>query len=176
MWDADNTGACVINNGGPAPDDDSDDSGDDNDEQEMVPNQKVIIEEVNEDEEAGEDEQEEDPVQAEYERNVAVLKAENDDELWEGTARETLFSEDVNHVELFHAAHNDGNQGQESKEWMKDATGNASLFSKRENGESSTSNEGRSMRGASDTEDEKDQGVGHSEQRGVVGPEPPLPP
>ncbi|KAG2331161.1 hypothetical protein Bca52824_002341 [Brassica carinata] len=84
----------------------------------------------------------------EYECNVAALKAENDDEeLWNGSYRETMFSEEYYRVDMFNEARNGGSVSQKRKAWMQDANVNSSKFANIQTGDSSRSNDMKRKRG-----------------------------
>ncbi|XP_013645844.2 uncharacterized protein LOC106350516 [Brassica napus] len=171
------TGACVINNGGPAPDDGNDDSDGEEDMDVRAPNQGVIIEEVQEEEDRAEEDQDVDPVQEEYEHNAVTVETENvDEEVWNDPYRETLYSVDYYPVEMLNADSSIGRMNQKRKNWLQDADGNTLKFTNIEAGESSRGNESKRQRGVGETGDAENTDESQTEQRGAVGPEPPLPP
>ncbi|XP_056860041.1 uncharacterized protein LOC130508511 [Raphanus sativus] len=183
------TGACVINNGGPGPGgDDGNNSAEDNDEAddevEMIPNQGIIIEEIGDEDEVAEPDPVADQIQEEYERNVAALEEENDDdELWNGPARTTMFTSEMERdlvdPAVFNRGYNNADIGLKRKDWLRSANGNASKFEK---GETSGTSAAKRLREspveapAEAMEDDKETDDATDMVRGAVGPEPPLPP
>ncbi|XP_056865058.1 uncharacterized protein LOC130511686 [Raphanus sativus] len=180
------TGACVINNGGDAPDAGDNDSGDDHDDVELVPNQGIIIEEINDEDIGPEEEAPVEHAQEMYERQVEEMEeVADDEELGRGPYIATMFSDEYNTEEMYStdpfglraAAASDKDEiakGMKRKVWMEEADVNKAKFTKREWGESSTLSASRLTE--EQREDNAEQSTNKAEQRGAVGPEPPLPP
>ncbi|RID40304.1 hypothetical protein BRARA_J00361 [Brassica rapa] len=173
------TGACVINNGGAAPDAGNDDSGDDQDDEELGAEQ-------NEEEPVN-------PIQEEYERQTTdmVADAEDADDLWNGEAMPNMFSNEPIGDEMYNPIDPFGlraeaekvekaaGKSMKRKIWVEEATDNQLKFFKREKGETSGGIERMESSDASfqcKNVGNTDQSTHTTEQRGAVGPEPPLPP
>lgn len=203
------SGACLIQNGGPDPDNGDNEQGDDDAEDvevEMVPNHGVIIEEINDDAaaEGGDDgneavgqntEADTEPVdleQEEYERNIRMVEEEADDEeLWNGHRKYTMFSSDVDRDEMYNPLYPNGQEfpkgppedpSLKRKAWLTSTEGNSSMkYFTGEKGESSgTSQTKRKKKNVTEQseqyENESTRVAGLHIERGAVGPEPPLPP
>ncbi|KAG2331451.1 hypothetical protein Bca52824_002631 [Brassica carinata] len=81
--------------------------------------------------------------QEEYERSIAAIEAEADDEeLYSGEAKQTMFTEDFNMSEMYNpippfGERCDGVECSKRKTWLNSATDNVAKFTNMEPGETS---------------------------------------
>ncbi|KAG2264938.1 hypothetical protein Bca52824_072017 [Brassica carinata] len=93
----------------------------------------------------GEEEAEADPVQEEYERNIEAIENEADDEeLWSGAGKQTMYSDDLICDEMYNPIDPFGIRkekeiGAKRKGWLDDAEKNVASFGCVETGEASSS-------------------------------------
>lgn len=179
------SGACVIQNGGPGDGGDDNDSGDDQEDGEIPPNHGVIIEEIHEDAAQGNEEAVADQVGEAYERYVEMQEeVAEDDELWNGAAKRTMFTDEVYDEESYYPypvrkmGTSDYEIGEKRKIWLTDGSGNKAIFFR---GESSGSQNAKRKKfvppGVEDIGGTSLEKEGpNDEPRGAVGPEPLLPP
>lgn len=126
-----------------------------------------------------------DHIQEAYERNVAALEEEADDEeLWDGHGMQTMYTSDVDRDLLLspfsmRSSSNDRDPNLKRKVWLETANGNISKF---ETGESSGISKEKRLRESLEEESglamdaDKESEEAPNMVRGEVGPEPPLPP
>ncbi|XP_013665443.2 uncharacterized protein LOC106369893 [Brassica napus] len=185
------SGACLIQNGGQDNADEDDDNGsdDDNAGDGMANEPGLIIEEVVEAEEQAAAARVPDEVlQEEYERGIAAIEEEADEEaLWNGETRPTLPSEDIIMGEMYSpftltGERCDGLEGLKRKAWMESAAGNVDKFNSYEQGETSEKRYTRRKKMAvsinvvpEETRNNEDSSA-NTNVGGAVGPKPPQPP
>ncbi|KAL0719718.1 hypothetical protein Bca4012_069042 [Brassica carinata] len=198
------SGRCLIQNGGP--DDGPEEDNDDGDDEQGLGDQPhgntgVHIEEINEDDADQEKEGNAPEIQgAENVENTRMYEAEDndgksvassytdDEEFWNPSAKNTLFSEDYGMEEMYSvtpfADRYDGRDMLKRKAWMDAADNNKMRLLKKGTEIGETSKEGGKKRKTNNSgqDDSRGEEGKHQESeatntlRGAVGPEPPLPP
>ncbi|XP_048593471.1 uncharacterized protein LOC125576956 [Brassica napus] len=179
------TGACVIQNGGPGDGDEDDDSGDDNENVELPQNQGVIIEEINEEAVRGNEAAADAPEEDEPERHNEMLEEDaEDDELWNGTGKRTIFSDELYDENDYYPypvrqiGTSDYEIGSKRKTWLTDENANGSKYFAGESSGAQDTKRKKTVSPPSDVMggDTNEAGRTNTPVRGAVGPEPPLPP